>query len=155
MARQPSILSVILVCLATLLISCGGPSVAVAPPTYTATQLERIQEYVPKIQTVRDRTEELKTLIDQKDWINVSNFIHGPMTEARLSMTYVIPNLAPSAQPIARQKTRDLLNHLVKVDQAAGSSNSLMALNSYQEAVRDIDEFLQLLPDLSTAPEVS
>ncbi|CEJ48058.1 photosystem II protein PsbQ [Umezakia ovalisporum] len=154
MARQPSIFSLILVLLATFLISCGGPSVAVAPPTYTETQLERIQEYVPKIQAVRHRAEELKTLINKKDWIDVSNFIHGPMTEARLSMTYIIPNLLASAQPTARQKTRDLLNHLVKIDQAAGASNSLQALNSYQEVVEDIDQFFQLLPDLNTQPAV-
>ena len=99
MARQRSIFSLILVLLATLLISCGGPSATVAPPTYTATQLERIGEYVPKIQAVRDRADELRTLINKKDWIDVSNFIHGPMTEARSSMTYIIPNLVPSVQP--------------------------------------------------------
>ncbi|MDB9448195.1 photosystem II protein PsbQ [Anabaenopsis sp. FSS-46] len=149
MARQRSIFSLILVLLATLLISCGGPSGTVAPPTYSATQLERIQEYVPKIQAVRDRAAELKTLIEKKDWINVGNFIHGPMTEARLSMTYIIPNLLPSSQPTAREKNRDLLNHLVKIDEAAGQGNTQPALNNYQAALGDIDQFLQLLPDTS------
>lgn len=147
MARHRSIFSLLLVLLATFLISCGGPSVTVAPPTYTAIQLERIGEYVPKIQAVRDRAGELKTLIKTQDWIDVSNFIHGPMTEARSSMTYIIPNLLPSTQPIARQKTRDLLNHLVKIDQAAGQSDTQLALNNYQEAIKDIDNFFQLLPD--------
>ena len=152
MARHRSIFSLILVLLATFLISCSGPSVTVAPPTYTATQLERIQEYIPKIQAVRDRADELKTLIKKQDWIDVNNFIHGPMTEARSSMTYIIPNLLPSAQPIARQKTRDLLNDLVKLDQAAVESNTQLALSSYQEAIEDIDQFFQLLPD--TNPQV-
>ncbi|WP_414528262.1 photosystem II protein PsbQ [Nodularia chucula] len=147
MARHRSIFSLILVLLATFLISCGGPSAAIAPPTYTAIQLERIEEYVPKIQAVRDRAAELKTLINKKDWIDVSNFIHGPMTEARLSMTYIIPNLLPSAQPTARQKTRDLLNHLVKIDQAAGESDTQLALINYREAMEDIDQFFKLLPD--------
>ncbi|TVP66293.1 MAG: photosystem II protein PsbQ [Nodularia sp. (in: Bacteria)] len=147
MARHRSIFSLVLVLLATFLISCSGPSVTVAPPTYTATQLERIQEYIPKIQAVRDRSDELKTLIKKQDWIDVDNFIHGPMTEARSSMTYIIPNLLPSAQPIARQKTRDLLNDLVKLDQAAVQSNTQLALSSYQEAMEDIDQFFQLLPD--------
>jgi photosystem II protein PsbQ len=155
MARHRSIFSLILVLLATFLISCGGPSATVAPPTYTAIQLERIQEYVPKIEAVRSRTAELKTVIDKKDWINVSNFIHGPMAEARLGMNYVIPNLLPSAQPVARQKTRDLLNHLVKIDQAALASDTQLALSNYQEVIKDIDQFFQLLPDLSAAPEVS
>ena len=152
MARHRSIFSLILVLLATFLISCSGPSVTVAPPTYTATQLERIQEYIPKIQAVRDRADELKTLIKKQDWIDVNNFIHGPMTEARSSMTYIIPNLLPSAQPIARQKTRDLLNDLVKLDQAAVESNTQLALSSYQEAIEDIDQFFQLL--LDTNPQV-
>ncbi|WP_414562455.1 MULTISPECIES: photosystem II protein PsbQ [unclassified Anabaena] len=155
MARQRSIFSLILVLLATFLISCGGPSVAVAPPTYTAVQLERIQEYVPAIQTVRDRADELKTLIYKKDWIDVSNFIHGPMAEARLSMSYVAPNLLPDDQPIARQITRDLLDHLVKIDQAAGQGNTQLALSNYQAAVTDINKFFQLLPSISTNAEAS
>ncbi|MBE9197809.1 MULTISPECIES: photosystem II protein PsbQ [unclassified Nodularia (in: cyanobacteria)] len=150
MARHRSIFSLLLVLLATFLISCGSPSVTVAPPTYTATQLERIGEYVPKIQAVRDRAGELKTLIKTQDWIDVSNFIHGPMTEARSSMTYIIPNLLPSTQPIARQKTRDLLNHLVKIDQAAGPSDTQLALSNYQEVIEDIDNFFKLLPDTNS-----
>jgi photosystem II protein PsbQ len=147
MLRQRSIVSSILVLLATFLISCGGPGVAVTPPTYTATQLERIQAYVPDIQAVRDRAEELKNLIQEKDWINVSNFIHGPITEARLTMTYVTPNLLPKDQPTARQITRDLFNHLLKVDRAASSSNAELASTNSQAAFADIDKFLQLLPE--------
>ncbi|MBE9039096.1 photosystem II protein PsbQ [aff. Roholtiella sp. LEGE 12411] len=153
MVRQRSILSMILVLLATFLISCGGPGVAVAPPTYTASQLEKIQTYVPEIQTVRDRSEELKNLIQTKDWIDVSNFIHGPITEARLSMTYITPNLLPKDQPIARQITRDFFNHLVKIDKAANTRNTQVALSDSQAAFADIDKFLQLLPQTSSQVE--
>jgi photosystem II protein PsbQ len=126
--------------------SCGGPGVAVAPPTYTATQLERIQAYVPEIQAVRDRSQELKTLIQQGDWINVRNFIHGPITEARLNLTYVTPNLLPKDQPKARQITRDLFNDLVKLDKATSASNPQVALSKSQAAFVDLDKFLDLLP---------
>jgi photosystem II protein PsbQ len=153
MVRQRSILSMILVLLATFLISCGGPGVAVAPPTYTASQLEKIQTYVPEIQTVRDRSEELKNLIQRKDWIDVSNFIHGPITEARLSMTYITPNLLPKDQPMARQITRDFFNHLVKIDKAANTRNTQVALSDSQAAFADIDKFLQLLPQMSSQVE--
>jgi photosystem II protein PsbQ len=146
MVRQRSIFSFFLVLLATFLISCGGPGVAVAPPTYTATQLERIQAYVPEIQAVRDRSEELKTLIQKGDWINVRNFIHGPITEARLNLTYVTPNLLPKDQPTARQITRDLFNDLVKLDKATSAGNPQIALTNSQAAFVDIDKFLQLLP---------
>ncbi|MEH2058344.1 MAG: photosystem II protein PsbQ [Nostoc sp.] len=150
MVRQRSIFSFFLVLLATFLISCGSPGVAIAPPTYTAVQLEKIQAYIPDIQAVRDRSEELKTLIKKGDWINVRNFIHGPITEARLNLTYVTPNLLPKDQPTARQITRDLFNHLVKLDKATSASNPLIALNQSQAAFADIDKFLDLLPKTST-----
>ncbi len=146
MASQRSVFSFVLVLLATFLMSCGGPGVAVAPPTYTATQLERIQAYVPEIQAVRDRSQELKTLIQQGDWINVRNFIHGPITEARLNLTYVTPNLLPKDQPKARQITRDLFNDLVKLDKATSASNPQVALSKSQAAFVDLDKFLDLLP---------
>ncbi len=149
MAHQRSVFSLILVILATFLISCGGPSVAVAPPTYTASQLEKIQEYVPDIQAVRDRSEELQQLIKNQDWINVSNFIHGPITEVRLTLTYITPNLLPKVQTTARQIARDLFNHLIKIDRAAKAGNTQQALSNYQAAFADIDKFLELLPQTS------
>ncbi|MBO3462686.1 photosystem II protein PsbQ [Aetokthonos hydrillicola Thurmond2011] len=146
MKRQRSLLSLILVIVATFLISCGSPTVATAPPTYTPAQLEKIQEYVPDIQSVRDRAQELQKLIENKQWVKVGNFIHGPMAEARLNMTYIAANLLPQDQKIARQLGRSLFDHLVKIDQAATTGNSLGALNNYQGAYTDIDKFLQLLP---------
>jgi photosystem II protein PsbQ len=155
MARQRSIWSLILVVLATFLISCSGPSVATAPPTYTSAQLEKIQEYVPDILTVRDRSEELRRLIQTSQWVKVGNFIHGPMTEARLNMTYIASNLLPQDQQAARKATRSLFDHLVKIDQASATGNSQGALSNYQAAYADIDKFLQLLPDTSSQSEES
>ncbi|HLP90071.1 MAG TPA: photosystem II protein PsbQ [Nostocaceae cyanobacterium] len=146
MVRQRSFLCLIFGLIATFLISCSSPSVATAPATYTEQQLVKIQEYVPEIQTVRDRSPELKKLIETGEWIKVGNFIHGPFTEARLDMTYIIPNLLPQDQAKGRQITKDLLNHLVKIDQASTKGNTALALSNYQEAFADIDKFLQLLP---------
>lgn len=153
MVRQRSILSLILVILTTFLISCGGPSVATAPPTYTPDQVAKIQVYVPDIQVVRDRSKELNNLIQSGEWIQVGNFIHGPMTEARLNMTYVIPNLAPQDQPKARQITKDLLTHLVRIDQAASAGNTNLALSGYKDVFVDVDKFLQLIPESSPQAE--
>ncbi|MEB3148208.1 MAG: photosystem II protein PsbQ [Sphaerospermopsis kisseleviana] len=147
MVRQRSILSLILVLLTTFLISCGSPSVATAPPTYTPAQVAKIQEYFPDIQVVRDRSQELQTLIQSGEWIKVGNFIHGPMTEARLNMTYVIPNLLPQDQSKARQITKDLLSDLVKIDKAASGGNTSQALSAYKDAFADVDKFLQLIPE--------
>ncbi|MEA5620113.1 photosystem II protein PsbQ [Cronbergia sp. UHCC 0137] len=150
MARQRSIFSLILVLLATFLFSCGSPSVATAPPSYTPAQLAKIEGYVPDVQVVRDRADELNSLIQNGEWIKVGNFIHGPMTEARLNMTYIIPNLDPQDQPKARQITKDLFNHLVKIDQAATVGNTDRALSNYKDVIVDIDKFLQLLPKTSS-----
>ena len=147
MAGQRSILSLILVILATFLISCGGPSVATAPLTYTSAQLQRIQEYVPDILAVRDRSQELQKLIRTRQWTDVSNFIHGPMTEAKLNMTYIASNLLPQDQETARKVTRNLLDHLIKLDQASVAGNSQTALSNYQGVYADLDKFLQLLPE--------
>ncbi|MDJ0619123.1 MAG: photosystem II protein PsbQ [Calothrix sp. MO_192.B10] len=155
MVRQRSILSLILVLLTTFLISCAGPTVATAPPTYTPAQLEKIQEYLPQLIAVRDRSEELQELIRNNEWVKVGNFIHGPMAEARLTMNYITPNLLPQDQPPARKITRQLFKDLVKIDQAATNANSLLAARSYQSAYTDIEQFLQLLPDTSSASEES
>jgi photosystem II protein PsbQ len=151
MARHRSILSLILVLLATFLISCGNPNVATMPQTYTPSQLEKIQEYLPEVLAVRDRSEELQRLIDSKQWIKVGNFIHGPMAEARLSMNYISSNLLPKDQSAARELVRDMLDHLVKIDQAASSANYQIATSNSKAAFADIDTFLNLIPRPSPA----
>ena len=153
MARQRSILSLILVILATFLISCGSPTVATPPPTYTTAQLEKIQEYLPEVLSVRDRSSELQKLIQTNDWIYVGNFIHGPMTSLKQNMSYIASNLLPKDQTQARKITRDLFNHLVKIDQAASDRNSQLALSNKNAAFADIDNFLQLLPQTSKSQE--
>ena len=150
MVRQRSILELIFVLLATFLISCNSPTIATVPPSYTAAEVAKIQEYVPGIQMVRDRSPELQNLITTGEWVKVGNFIHGPMTEARLNMTYIIPNLAKQNQAQARQISKDLLNDLVKIDQAAATGNTSLALNKYQEVFADIDKFLELVPEKTT-----
>ena len=150
MARYRSILSLILAIVATFLVSCGSPTVAKVPPTYTAAQVEQIQQYVPDIVALRDRMSEIPTFIKRSDWIDVSNFIHGPLGELRLKMTYVTRNLLPKDQQTAREATRDLFDHLVKIEQAAQEGNSQRAVLNYREAVADIDTFLQVVPQPTT-----
>ncbi|MEM7580103.1 MAG: photosystem II protein PsbQ [Mastigocoleus sp.] len=148
MARQRSILSLILVILATFLISCSGPTAKLVAPTYTPLQLQKLQEFAPDIEAVRDRSTELEGLIAKKDWRRVSNFIHGPMAEARLTMNYVARNLTPNDQKEARKISRDVFNNLVKIDKAAEISDADTAYRSYSAVFSDIDQFLNLLPEL-------
>ncbi|MEA5573778.1 photosystem II protein PsbQ [Calothrix sp. UHCC 0171] len=153
MARQRTLISLILVFLATFLMSCGGPAISTPPPTYTQAQVQKINEYKTDIVTVRERAAELGQLIGKKEWIKVGNFIHGPMAEARLDMTYIIPNLLPNDQPAARKIARDLFDHLVKIDQAATSGNQVVAASNFAAAYSDFDKFLQLLPESSSSAE--
>ena len=153
MSRLRPFFALILVSLATLLVSCGGPSVATAPPTYTPAQLERIQEYVPKIVAVKERSAELQKLIEKKDWINVDNFIHGPMTEAKLNMKYVASNLLPGEQKQARKLLQEMSKNLVKIYDAAKEADRAQALNSYDAAFADIYKFLDLVPETNAAAD--
>lgn len=156
MARYRSLLSLILVIVATFLVSCGSPTVATVPQTYTATQIERIQRTVPEIIGLRDRMgKELPTLIKRRDWIDVSNFIHGPVGELRLEMINISRNLLPKDQERARDLTRDFFDHLVKIDQAAKNDEYQKAALNYREALADLDNFLQLVPKPSTQQEQS
>src|SRR4028119_561762 len=98
MVRSRSILSLILAMVAVFLISCGSPTVAKVPPTYTAAQIEQIKEYAPTLLALRDRMSEIPVLIQRRDWIGVRNFIHGPLGELRLKMTYITRNLLPTDQ---------------------------------------------------------
>lgn len=151
MARYRSILSVMLVIVATFLISCSSPSAVKLPQTYTVSQIDLIQRSVPEILTLRDRmSKELKTLIQRRDWIDVSNFIHGPLGELRLDMINISRSLLPKDQELARQATRDLFDHLVKIDQAAKEGQYQPVTLNYREALADIDTFLQLVPQPST-----
>jgi len=67
MALYRLILSLIIVFVATFLVSCGSPTVAKKHSTYTAAQIEQIQQYVPDMVALRDRMSELQTLIKRRD----------------------------------------------------------------------------------------
>ena len=156
MARYRSLLSLILVIVATFLVSCGSPTVATAPQTYTVANIEQIQRYVPEIVALRERTSrELQRSIQGRDWINVSNFIHGPLGELRLEMINVSRKLLPKDQERASQLTRDFFDDLVKIDQAAKDGQSERVTLNYRQALADLDNFLQLLPKPNTQQQQS
>jgi len=150
MARYRSILSLMLVIVTSFLVSCSSPSAVKLPATYTVSQVELIRRSVPEILTLRDRmSNELQTLIQRRDWIDVSNFIHGPLGELRLEMINISRSLLPPDQEKARLLTRDLFDNLVKIDQAAKDGQYQKVMQNYREALADIDNFLQLVPTSS------
>ncbi|MBV9388604.1 MAG: photosystem II protein PsbQ [Chroococcidiopsidaceae cyanobacterium CP_BM_ER_R8_30] len=149
MARYRSILSLILIIVATLIVSCSSPTAFKQPPTYTDAQIQQIQQYVPEIVALRDRMNEIPALIQRRDWIGVNNFVHGPLGELRLQLTYATRHLLPDDQKQARQATREFFDHLVNITEAAGTNNPQVAKLNYQAALKDINNFLQLVPQPS------
>ena len=146
MVRSRSILSLILAIVAVFLISCSSPTVSKVPPTYTAAQIEQIKEYAPTLLALRDRMSEIPVLIQRRDWIGVRNFIHGPLGELRLKMTYITRNLLPTEQTKAREITRELFDDLVKVEQSIEENSTIGAVRNYQTAFADINQFIDLVP---------
>ena len=154
MVRSRSILSLVLAMVAVFLISCGSPTVAKAPPTYTPAQIEQIQEYAPTLLALRDRMSEIPILIQRRDWVGVRNFIHGPLGELRLKMTYITRNLLPTEQKTARQITRQLFDDLVKVEQSIEENSTQGAVRNYQAAFADINKFVDLVPKQAVPSQV-
>ncbi|MGB3404933.1 MAG: photosystem II protein PsbQ [Microcoleaceae cyanobacterium] len=153
MKRYRSILACLVALVAVFVVSCGSAEVA-APPTYTTTQLQQIQKYDTTISALRDRmTGELQTSISQRDWVNVDNFIHGPLGTMLQEMNYAIRNLLPDDQPAARKLAKELFNDLVKVGEAAEVADQRSTQTSYQQALQDVDNFLELLPKLEQSAE--
>jgi len=103
--RFRSILALMLALVATFTISCSSATTAATKtaPKYTPAQIEQIQQYVPALEEFRDRMSELQTMIQQRRWVDVGTFIHGPLGELRLSMNRVAANLSPQDKEAARE----------------------------------------------------
>lgn len=153
MRRPRSILTLLLGLLAIVLVSCGGPTeTAFQPPTYSALQIERIQQSVPKLREARERTtKQLSFEIENQEWQNVSAFIHGPLGQTLLDMNNLARNLAPQVQGEARQVARSLFDDLVDIDQAAKERNATAAGKAYQATLDDFERFFQLIPSAAQA----
>ncbi len=151
MKRYRSILACILALVTVFVVSCGNPEVA-APPTYTSTQLEQIQKYNTDILALRDRmTSELQTHIEKRKWIEVDTFTHGPLGTMLQEMNYLIGNLLPKEQPPARKLAKELFSDLVKINEGAEVGDQRLAQSSYEQALQDLDAFLELVPQLESA----
>lgn len=145
-----SVVAVVLTVVLAFLILWGSPAEAArtAPkPTYTAAQLEQIQQYVTELEEMSDRLLELPTLVQQEDWVNVKNLIHGPLGELRAVMFRLSRNLLDSkSQKVAQKASREVFKHLVAIDEAADARDATKAFRNYNELLKDLDTFLQLIP---------
>lgn len=149
MALYRFIVALILVVVVTLASSCSYAIAATkSATTYTPAQIEQIQVYVPRIQALRERMEELQTLIQKQEWVDVGTFIHGPLGTLRQNLNRVAFKLNPQDKAAASQTAKDLYNDLVRIDQAAQEGKYQQAVSNYRSALQELDAFLKLIPKI-------
>lgn len=142
-----SLLAVILAMVTTFLVSCGSPTAT--PPTYTSQKIAQIQRIATPLSELRDQMSILEAQIQNREWTDVESFIHGPLGELRQKMSYLTRELLPQDQKAASKATKDLFARLEAIDAASLQGDYLEATDNYSKAVRDFDQFLQLLPQPS------
>lgn len=145
MLRFRSLLSLVLALVTVFLVSCGSPTVK-KPPVYTQEQISQIQVFVPQVEKARSRFPELQTYIERRDWVNVDNFIHGPLGEFRKSLAKVAQNFLPSDRKTADKFIDAIFEDLEALDRAALDNSSARAVAAYNTLVKNVDSFTQLIP---------
>jgi len=145
MGRFRPLLGVLLAIVATCLVACGGPTAKI-PTTYTPEILQQVELYTPAVAELRDRFPELQGYIQQKDWVNVQSFIHGPMGEMRTRLNRLANTLLTKDKPQAQSLAKELYVHLERLDEAAANNQQVIAGQEYRNALDDFDAFLSLVP---------
>jgi len=140
------ILSVLLVLMTTLLVSCSSPTQAKIPTVYTPEKIEQLKTYLSPIADARNQMAELKELISKENWVDTRTFIHGPLGELRQDMTILSRKLLLKDQKPSQELARELFSHFERIDAAAKERNFNVAQAQYQEALKDFDAYLDLIP---------
>jgi photosystem II protein PsbQ len=139
------LISILLVFVSVLVVSCSDASQAQAP-TYSAAQLTQIQATTKNVTALRDRLPELATLIQKRDWNDVKSFIHGPLGEIRTRLSGLSRELLPGSKEQALAISKEIFVHLNKIDEAADNNDYKTAIRNYGEALKDFASFEQLIP---------
>lgn len=145
MGRFRPLLGILLAVVATCLVACGGPATKI-PTTYTPEILQQVELYTPAVETLRARFPELESYIQDKDWVNVQSFIHGPMGELRTRVNRLAATLLTKDQPQAKALAQEIYTHLERLDEAATDGQQVIAGQEYRNALDDFDAFLNLVP---------
>lgn len=147
MMKLRSVLSLLLAVVATVLVSCGDGTEATSPATYTSEQIEQIQDAITPVKKARKRLPELESLLEQRRWSDANSLIRGPLGGIRQEMSFVTRNLFPPDQQRAREFAKALFQDLEKVDAAIKEESYSRALQNYERALRDFDNYLALIPE--------
>jgi photosystem II protein PsbQ len=155
MSRLRSLFALVLVAIAAFSVSCSSPKIAKGP-LYTPEQLAQIQNLSVDVLDIRERMLGIPPLVQQDDWGNVSTYIHGPLGELRFKMSILGRSLEPKkTKAEAADLAKKVFGHLNLIDEAVLTRDTRKALLNYNEALKDFDGFLQLVPDTSTIDEAA
>jgi photosystem II protein PsbQ len=140
-----SVVSLVLVAIATLVVGCSSASVK-APLVYTPEKIAQIQLYAARIEASQARLPELANYIDKNNWTNTDNFIHGPLGELREQMGRVANLLLPEDKAQAQALAKDISLDLNALSTAAADFNYGAATSGFRTLEDDLADFLGLLP---------
>lgn len=140
-------ISLVLVLVATLLVSCSSSTKAKIPTTYSPEKIAQLQTYVEPVNVAREKMNTLKTLIENKNWVDTRSFIHGPLGQLRQDMSILSRKLLPKDQGNAEKLAQELFQDIERLDAAAKDRNINMAASQYFQAAKDFDSFLDLIPE--------
>lgn len=147
MLNKRSILSLLFAMVAIVLVSCGGSNGNTPPPTYSSEQIEQIERAATPVRQARKRLTDLEAMVKQERWSDASSLLHGPLGGLRREMSYVTRNLLPEDKKQARDYAKRLFQDLEKVDSAVSNEAYSQVLQSYDRALTDFDQYLDLLPE--------
>ncbi len=147
MLNKRSILSLLFAMVAIVLVSCGGSNANTPPPTYSSEQIEQIERAATPVRQARKRLTDLEAMVKQERWSDASSLLHGPLGGLRREMSYVTRNLLPEDKKQARDYAKRLFQDLEKVDSAVSNEAYSQVLQSYDRALTDFDQYLDLLPE--------
>lgn len=142
--RYRTLLSLVLAIAAVFIVGCS--STPPASPLYTPEQINLIENYEADLDDLRSRVSELPDLIDNNDWTNVRNLIHGPLGELRFKMLTIARNLSSSDQAKARDLSSEVFKYLVAIDAAAVDQSRSRAISGYDQLVGAYERFINTIP---------
>lgn len=147
MINKRSILAWAMALLTAFLVSCGSAKV---PPTYSDADFQQIEQYTAGIVELRDRMDELENSIQNRDWVDVGTFIHGPLGSLGYKTNYLTQSLLLSKdkKPVL-DAAKKVFADLEEIDAASKEGDYSKAIAEYKETVGDFDAYLDLIPKSS------
>lgn len=91
------------------------------------------KELPPKLVELQTQVDEMQDLVDQRDWLELINYIHGPMGMTRLNLLQVAYDAPKAQQGTIRDQAKEISQILNRMDVAATEYNA----SSVQKAQRD------------------